>query len=127
MAKKLTIVDILAQKEAAKQKKAVQQTLFIASIDAEITIQEPTKALIIESAGLEDQSDNHLIYHCLVEPDIKTNHKELMSHFGCATPFEIVECLFKLGVVSEIAQKIMALAGYSSTGAGAKVVNDLKN
>lgn len=126
MTKKLTITDILAQKEAAKPKKLSQQTLYVKSIDAEIIIQEPTKALIIESAGLEEQSDSHLVYNCLVEPNLKANHKELMTHFGCTTPFEIVECLFKLGEVKDIALNIMDLAGYSA-GAGVKVVNDLKN
>lgn len=129
MAKKLTITDILAQKEAAKQKKMARQTLEIKSLDAEITIQEPTKALILEAAGLEDQtlSDAHIVYHCLVEPNVKASHKELMAHFGCVTPYEIIENLFKPGEVSRIAQNIMGLAGYSTSSVSVKVVNDLKN
>ena len=127
MSKKLTITDILAQKEAAKQKKLAQQTLFVKSLGAEITIQEPTKALILEAASLEEQSDSHIIYHCTIEPNLKENHKELMEHFGCATPYEIVDCLFKPGEAQEIAQHIMALAGYATKGANVKIVNEIKN
>lgn len=129
MAKKLTITDILAQKDAAKKKKLARQTLYIKSIDAEIIIQEPTKALIMEAAGIEDQtqSDPHIVYHCLIEPNVKEKHKELMAHFGCATPHEIIDCLFKPGEVTEIAQHLMGMAGYSAGGAGVKIVNEIKN
>lgn len=127
MAKKLTITDILAQKEAAKQKKLAVRTLFVKSLGAEIMVQEPTKALIMEAAENAEQSDPHLIYHCMIEPNLKENHKELMEHFGCATPYEVIDCLFKPGEVQEIAQQIMSMAGYAIKGSNVKIVNDIKN
>lgn len=133
MGKKLTITDILAQKEAAKKKKLARETVHIKAQDKDIVIEEPTKDLIMEATqiGEDDpsQGDVHLVYHCIVDPNLKENHKELMAHFGVSTPYEIVDCLFKPGEVAEIAQLAMKMAGYSG-GNGVKVVrlvNDIKN
>lgn len=124
---KLKIVDILAKKESAKQKKLATRTLHVKSLDAEIVIQEPTRTLIMEAASMGDeQSDEHIVYHCVIDPNLKENHKELMDHFGCATPYEIVDHLFKPAEVSNIAKQIMDVAGYLDQSS-VKVIDEVKN
>lgn len=133
MGKKLTITDILSQKELSKKRKLATQTLYVKSLDAEVTIQEPTKALVMEASKLDDdeQSDAHVVYNCMIDPNLKENHKELMEYFGCATPYEIVDNLFKPGEVTSIAQQCAVLAGFpkggSSKNTNVRVVNSIKN
>ncbi|GEO27023.1 hypothetical protein AAC03nite_28080 [Alicyclobacillus acidoterrestris] len=127
MAKKLSITDILAQKEALKSRKLKRRTLYVPSFDAEITIQEPTRAQLLELKDMEEDGNDYLVYQCIVESNLKENRQQLMQEFGCAEPHEIVQKLFGLMEIAEIATAILELAGMKSSGAGVKVVDELKN
>lgn len=116
--KQLTIKDLLAQKEKLKtdRKKGRQQKLYVESLDAQIVIQEPSRAIALEAMEMltehskTELSELHLVYHCVVEPNLKS--EELQAGFGCVEPTDIVSELFRSGEISMIAGEAMRLAGY---------------
>ncbi len=126
MAKKLSITDILAQKEALKKKEIKRQTLYIPSLDAEITIQEPTRAQLMEIKDMTDDGNDYLVYQCIVDPNLKENRAQLMQDFGCSEPHEVVQYIFSVMETAEVAEKILALAGFNKKGSGIRVVDEIK-
>ena len=110
---KLTLQELLRRKEqmlAAKKKKATKE-LYVASIDATITIEEPDGALCRDANDMEPgEGDKYLCYECVKDPDLKS--KEAQEAFGCAEPMDIVEVVFKAGEIPQIAIECMKLAGY---------------
>lgn len=129
MAKKLTIADLLAQKENLKKKKKRTLTLYVESLDAEIVIQEPSRALALEAIEMaqddsrSDIADPHLLYHTVIEPNLKD--AELQKAFGCAEPMDIVDMIFRPGEIGSIAGHALQLAGY---GKGVrKIDEEIKN
>jgi hypothetical protein len=129
MSKKLTIKDLLAQKAQLKQKKQRTQTLYVESLDAEIVIQEPSRALALEALEMaqddmqSDKADPYLVYQCVVEPNLKD--PQLQKEFGCVEPTDIVSMIFRSGEIGAISGHALQLAGF---GQGVKKVDaDLKN
>ena len=110
---KLTLQELMKRKEqklAAKKTKATQD-LYIKSIDATITIEEPEAALCRDANDMEaGEGDKYMCYECIKEPNLKD--KELQEAFGCSSPMDIVEVIFKPGVIPQIAIECMKLAGY---------------
>lgn len=110
---KLTLQELLRRKEqmlAAKKKKSTKE-LYVASIDATITIEEPDGALCRDANDMEPgEGDKYLCYECVKDPDLKS--KEAQEAFGCAEPMDIVEVVFKAGEIPQIAIECMKLAGY---------------
>lgn len=129
MAKKLTITDLIAQKEKLKQKKQRTIKLYIESLDAEVVIQEPSRALALEALEMahddsrSEIADPHLVYHCMIEPNLKD--AELQKAFGCTEPLDIVDMIFSPGEIGAIAGHAMQLANY---GKGVKKLDEeIKN
>lgn len=127
MTKKLTITDLLKEKEKYQVKTGVQEELFIPRIDANVTLQKPERSLCIESFEMgsgEGQTDGDvfLVYNTIVEPDLRNS--ELQKAFGCVEPTDIVEKIFEAGEIVGIAKKALDLAGY---GDSVSSVKDLKN
>jgi len=110
---KLTLAELMRRKEqmlAAKKTKATQD-LYIKSIDATITIEEPDAALCRDANDMEaGEGDKYMCYECIKEPNLKD--KELQAAFGCTVPMDIVELIFKAGEIPQIAIECMKLAGY---------------
>jgi hypothetical protein len=129
MAKKMTIADLIAQKEQLKKGKSRTQTLYIESLDAEITIEEPSRAIVLEALEMgqddtrSDMADVYVVYHCVIEPNLKD--ARLQKEFGCAEPTDIVGMIFRAGEIGAISGHALQLAGY---GQGVKKVDDdIKN
>src|SRR5690625_2672728 len=124
--KKLTLNDLIKEKEKYQVKDDVTEELFIPRLDATITIRKPERSLCLESIQMGQQDDKEgdvfLVYNTVVEPDLKD--KELQQAFGCVDPTEVVLNLFESGEIVNIAQSALDLAGYSDS---VKKVNDLKN
>lgn len=129
MSKKLTVADLLQQKDQLKQKKQRTQTLYVESLDAEIVIQEPTRLLALEALEIaqdrtrSDKADAHVIYHCVIEPNLKD--PELQKQLGCVEPTDIADIIFRPGEVAAVGGHIMQLAGYGQSVK--KLDQDLKN
>lgn len=129
--KRLTIKDLLAQKEQLKMgsKKRRNQTLYVESLDAEVVIQEPSRDVALEILEMakddekREMADVHLVYHCVTEPNLKD--EELQKQFGCVEPTDIVHDLFRIGEIAAISGHALELAGF---GKGiSKVDKEIKN
>ena len=105
--------------ESKKQKKT--GTLYIKSLDGTITIEAPTADLARDAQDM-DNGDAYMVYSCVTEPCLKS--KELQQAFGCVEPMEIVEKIFDVGEIPQIAVECLKLAGYVD---GVKAVEDIKN
>lgn len=121
---KLTIQDLVSRKEQMLKSKKQKKTkdLYVKSLDGVITIVEPDAALARDAQEMEDAGDTYIVYSCVVEPCLKS--KELQEAFGCVEPMEIVEKIFDVGEIPQIAVECIKLAGYID---GIKPIDDLKN
>ena len=110
---KLTLAELLRRKEQMLESKKVKKTqdLYIKSIDATITIEEPTGALCRDANDMEaGEGDKYLCYECIIEPNLKS--KEVQDAFDCAVPMDVVDIIFAPGEIPQIAIGCMKLAGY---------------
>lgn len=110
---KLTLAELLRRKEQMQESKKVKKTqdLYIKSIDATITIEEPTGALCRDANDMEPgEGDKYLCYECIIEPNLKS--KEVQDAFDCAVPMDVVDIIFAPGEIPQIAIECMKLAGY---------------
>ena len=110
---KLTLAELLRRKEQMQESKKVKKTqdLYIKSIDATITIEEPTGALCRDANDMEPgEGDKYMCYECIVEPNLKD--AEVQKQFGCTNPMDIVDVIFAPGEIPQIAIECMKLAGY---------------
>lgn len=120
---KLTLKDLISKKEQVLNGKKKTRDLHIKSLDGVITIEKPTIETVIDATKFDDgaDSDKYLVYHCIVEPNLKD--KELQKAYGCVEPTDILK-IFDDGEISSIAKECMNFAGYSGS---VSVVDDLKN
>lgn len=112
-ATKLTLAELLRRKEqmlaARKTKKTLD--LYVKSLDAIITIEEPDVALCRDANDMEPgEGDKYMCYECVKEPNLKA--KDAQEAFGCAVPMDIVDVIFAPGEIPQIAIECMKLAGY---------------
>lgn len=126
---KLTLTQLIKEKEKYKIKSGVKEELYIERLDATIVYEKPNRALVLESIELSQdktvdagEGDVHLIYNSIVEPNLKD--RELHEAFGCVEPTDIVTEIFEAGEIPQIAQEIMQSAGF---GSHVKKVDQLKN
>ncbi|MCK9479706.1 MAG: hypothetical protein M0R40_09470 [Firmicutes bacterium] len=120
---KITLDELLRRKEqkleSKKQKKA--GSLYVKSLDGIITIESPTSALARDAQDM-DNGDAYMVYSCVTEPNLKS--KELQDAYECVEPLEIVEKVFDVGEIPQIAVECLKLAGYVD---GVKAVDEIKN
>lgn len=127
MGKKLTIKELIAQKEAIKKNKEKTATLYVESLGYEIVVTSPGKDVMLEAQEIGEsdatKADDYLLLQCVKEPNLKD--AELQKAYGCVEPTDIVREIFLDGEVSAIAMEIMKLAGYGSSVS--KIGKDIKN
>ncbi|MED3549958.1 phage tail assembly chaperone [Cytobacillus praedii] len=128
MNKKLTVTDMLKNKEKYQVKDDVTEELSIQRLDASITIRKPERSLCLDALQMayddnqQGKADPFMVYNIVVEPNLKDS--QLQKEFGCIEPTDIVEKIFEPGEISAIAQIGMQLAGYKN---GVERVKDIKN
>lgn len=126
--KKLTLTDLIKDKEKYELKDDATDELYISRLKASITIRKPERSLCLESIqmahdeNLNEKADPFMIYNTVVEPDLKDS--KLHAEFGCVEPMDIVEKIFEPGEILNISQAAFKLAGYQK---GVERVADLKN
>jgi hypothetical protein len=126
--KKLSVVDILKEKEKFQIKEDVKDEFYIERLDASIVIEKPSRSLCLDSMKMAhdpnkaENADAFLVYNVVIEPNLKD--KELQQAFGCVEPMDIVSKIFEVGEIPQIAGTAMKMAGYHSE---IKAVKDLKN
>lgn len=126
--KKLTLTDLMKNKEQYQVKNDVTEELYIPRLDASITIRKPERSLCIEGFQMANdkeqggKADPFIVYNVVVEPNLKDS--KLQKEFGCIEPTDIVEKIFECGEIAQIAKAGLDLAGY---GNGIDKVKNLKN
>src|SRR5690625_5121540 len=133
MSKQVTIETLLKQKEKLQNKDEKKLALYIESLEGEIVIAQPDRALCLETITMTQndatvaQADVHMVYNIVISPNLKD--AELQKQFGCVEPTDIVDLIFEPGEVSMIAGYGLELAGYSSdiNSVVRKVDRELKN
>lgn len=118
--KKLTLTDLIKEKEKYQVKTGVKKDLYLDQLNATITVLQPERSMVLDS--IESESDEILVYNIVVEPNLKDT--ELHKAYGCVEPLDIVSKIFDPGTIKGIAQAGLKLAGYESN---VKAVEDLKN
>ena len=126
--KKLTVTDLLKNKEQYQVNKDVKEELFIERLDSSITIKKPERSLCLEAFELANdknrvgESDVFMVYNIVVEPNLKD--AQLQKEFGCVEPTDIVSKIFEAGEIVQISKAGLDLAGYTK---GVNKVKDIKN
>lgn len=120
---KLTLKELIARKEQIIESKKQKKTkeLYIKSLDSTITIECPTAALSKDAQEM-DNGDIYMVYSCVVEPCLRS--KELQEAFECVEPMDIVEKIFDIGEIPQIAVECLKLAGYMDS---VKPIDEIKN
>ena len=110
---KLTLAELMKRKEqmlSAKKTKKTQD-LYVKSLDAVITIEEPSGTLCRDANDMDaGEGDKYMCFECIKEPNLKS--QEIQESFGCTEPMDIVDMLFLPGEIPQIAIACMKLAGY---------------
>lgn len=122
---KLTLADIVKKKEQILDSKKKIGNIYVPSLGGYIVVEKPDRELLADAQDFDNgmESNVHLVYNCIVEPDLKD--KKTQEEFGTHTPKELVQVLMNDGEIGEIAKQLMTLAGYGETGV--KLVEDIKN
>lgn len=120
---RITLSELLRRKEQMLESKKQKKTksLYVKSLDGVITVEAPTGDLAREAQDMEN-GDTYLVYSCVTEPPLKS--KELQTAFECVEPMEIVEKIFEVGEIPQIAVECLKLAGYVD---GVQAVDEIKN
>ena len=126
--KKLSVTELIKDKEKFLPKDNVTQDIYVERLDATVTIRKPERTLVLDTLELADDKnydgvpDEYFIYNIITEPDLKD--PELQKAYGCVEPTDIIAKIFEIGEVTDMAKAGMKLGGYSSS---ATAVEDLKN
>lgn len=127
---KLTMDDLIKQKESLIRKKGVKKKMdiYLEQLESVVTIEEPDSSLVTESIDIgsdekqDSNGDDFLVYNVMIEPNLKD--AELQKIYECKEPVDIVNSIFSPGTVSAIAVEAMKMAGYMD---GITPVAKLKN
>lgn len=129
MGKRLTVTDLLKNKEQYEVKKDVTEDVYIERLDLDILVQKPEKSLCVETMQMSrdekqtDQADEYMVYNIVIEPNLKD--PELQKAYECKEPIEIVNKIFEAGEIAQISEIGFELNGYKK--GTVSVVKDLKN
>ena len=123
--KKLKLEDLINKAGEKKGDKYVE--IYIKRLDATIKAKEPDNTLILESIDIlkenAHESDLHLVYNSIIEPNIKDS--TLHEAYNVSRPLEILDEIFSLGEISNIAKTLLKNSGYEDNSV--KLVEDMKN
>ncbi|MGE7828964.1 phage tail assembly chaperone [Paenibacillus sp. NPDC093718] len=129
MSKNVTVTSLIKKKEKLKNKTNKQVKLFVPSLDGEITVKAPDKALILEALEIADKDNTvdpneYLVLECCVEPNLKD--PKLLAEFGYDTPLQLISSgdIFDQGEIISIADFLSELAGLNSK---VTLVDNVKN
>ena len=123
--KRLKLEDLINKAGEKKGDKYVE--IYIKRLDATIKAKEPDNTLILESIDIlkenAHESDLHLVYNSIIEPNIKDS--TLHNAYNVSRPVEILDKIFSLGEISNIAKTLLKNSGYEDNSV--KLVEDIKN
>lgn len=126
--KKLTLTDLIKNKEQYETNGNVTEELYVERLDASITIKKPERSLCLEAFEMVHdknrvgESDVFMVYNIVIEPNLKD--PKLQKEFGCVEPTDIVGKIFEAGEIAQVSKAGLDLAGYNT---GISKVKDIKN
>lgn len=126
--KRLTVTDILKEKEKYSVDKQETKDVTISRLNADVLIRKPEKSLCMETFQMgrdedtADSADAYMVYNTIVEPNLKD--AALQAEFGVREPLEIVDQIFEPGEVAQLAELAMEMAGFKK---GIVAVKTAKN
>ncbi|ERI06463.1 phage XkdN-like protein [Aneurinibacillus aneurinilyticus] len=136
--KKATIKDLLQLKKEKEVHSLKKSEVFVASIGASVTLQEPSeeraKDYLNEWMYGEASSDIYalseqnmrLVYDCVIDPNLRDSELHSAYKVSKLNPFEIVGKLFNAMEIIVLVNKLMGMAGIDSNRP-VRLVDDLKN
>lgn len=127
--KRLTVLDLMKDKEKYQTKKNAETVVKIDRLGVEIVIENPDKSLCMEAIAMgrnpetSESADKFLVYSVMKEPNLKD--AELQKKYGCIEPYDIVDEIFEIGEITELA--ILALEKGGVKRGTISVVEEVKN
>ncbi|MEG1777336.1 MAG: hypothetical protein RR209_00015 [Angelakisella sp.] len=88
----------------------IKRLSTLAAEDVSFTIRELTYSAVADIKQIEVDTSVHIVLAGVVTPDLKS--KELMVHYGAATPAELVKKILRPGEIEDISREIEKLCGY---------------
>lgn len=118
--KRLTVTDLMKEKEKFQTKNDEVAVVFVERLNAEVVIRKPEKSLCVDALRMNRDKNNdtdadvYMVYNTMTEPDLK--NKELQKEFGCVLPTDIVEKIFEPGEIASLSEMAFDLAKYKDGG-----------
>lgn len=114
--KKLTLEALIRRKEQSAQAKhkATEEEFYVPSLDATITLREPTASELSDIADMSaEDGAMYIMYNCCVEPNLKAPELQSAYMSEGEKPRNIVKKIFKLGEYMELSEEAVKLAGFN--------------
>ena len=112
-AKKLTLTDLIAKKEAIAKAKNETKEIYVKSLDAIITIKKPDRTIINKVTENEKKADIVMVYECVIEPNLKD--AALKETYEVKFQIDVVEKILDAGEITHIAGICTAFGGYKDS------------
>ena len=117
---KVTLAQLIDRAEQRKENKVETKKFYVESLGGYVIARKPLRHEIEEMVESE-AGDELVVYECVVEPNLKNT--ELLKQVK--RPLDIVGLVFEPGEVSNLARKILSMAGYGSDSV--EEVNEVEN
>ncbi|QEA00822.1 hypothetical protein D0439_20135 [Lysinibacillus fusiformis] len=118
--KRLSVTDLIKEKEKYQVKDDVTETVKVERLDVEVVLRKPEKSLCVDTMKMardennDTDADVYMVYNTMVEPNLKD--AELQKAYGCTLPTDIVAKIFDPGEIEQLSSMALELAGYKKGG-----------
>ncbi|AJK89643.1 MULTISPECIES: phage tail assembly chaperone [Lysinibacillus] len=118
--KRLSVTDLLKEKEKYQVKDDVTETVKVERLDVEVVLRKPEKSLCVDTMKMardennDTDADVYMVYNTMVEPDLKD--AELQKAYGGTLPTDVVSKIFEPGEIAQLSEVAFELAGYKKGG-----------
>lgn len=116
MGKKLTIAQLIKDKEKLTNKKEETIELYLSGMDTTVVVKEIDDSLALEALEMGKDGgytqDEYALYNIMIEPNLKD--KELQDAYDVKEPMDIVRKIFDLTTTSGIVKEAMKISGFDN-------------
>ncbi|GED64351.1 phage tail assembly chaperone [Lysinibacillus fusiformis] len=118
--KRLSVTDLLKEKEKYQVKDDVTETVIVERLGVEVVLRKPEKSLCVDTMKMtrdennDTDADEYMVYNTMVEPDLKD--PELQKAYGGTLPTDVVSKIFEPGEIAQLSEVAFELAGYKKGG-----------
>jgi hypothetical protein len=102
-----SIQELIEMKQAINDKRNEIKTMFIPSLDTEVTFKTATRAEVFNVRKMEEiEIDVYLIYSHMIEPNLKDKELQETFNSGCK-PHMIIDKMFDMEEISKLSLSII--------------------